>query len=241
MAVQIPAEAPSTTVPHSKSLLDFRCNICGKACTAERALLAREKPSCANCGSTVRWRSIIHVLSTELFGQSLMLPDFPHRPEIRGIGMTDWDGYAIPLAQKLGYTNTYYHAEPRLDIVAPSPELEGTLDFIVSSEVFEHIPPPISIAFENMRRPLKPGGVVIFSVPWGRHGRTIEHFPDLHDWRVEVVDGVHTLINRTRSGDVQSFDKLVFHGGPGTTLKMRQFSELSLREEFESAGFEKVK
>src|SRR3954470_7760120 len=135
----------------SISVVHFRCNICGTACEARRSKIAREEASCPCCRSTVRWRSIIDVLSKELFGRSLALLDFPHRPDIRGIGMTDWDGYAIPLAKKLGYTNSYYHTEPRLDIVGPPRELDGTLDFLISSEVFEHIPPPVSIAFESMR------------------------------------------------------------------------------------------
>jgi SAM-dependent methyltransferase len=218
----------------------FRCNICGGSGATRPQEIGRERASCKRCGSTVRWRSVIHALSLELFGESFALPDFPVRHDIKGIGMTDWDGYAVPLAQKLGYTNTYYHAEPRLDILAPPPEMEGTLDFIISSDVFEHIPPPVSIAFDNLRRLLKPGGVVIFSVPWGPHGRTVEHFPDLYEWRIELDNGVRTLINRSRSGAVQTFDKLVFHGGPGSTLEMRQFSQLSLMEEFERAGLGNV-
>jgi len=100
-------KASPITAADSKSLITFRCNICGTESETERHQLAREKASCTHCGSTVRWRSIVHVLSVELFGESLALRDFPHRPEIRGIGMTDWDGYALPLAEKLGYTNTY--------------------------------------------------------------------------------------------------------------------------------------
>src|SRR5215212_627453 len=234
-------KASPITAADSKSLITFRCNICGTESETERHQLAREKASCTNCSSTVRWRSIVQALSIELFGESLALPDFPHRPEIRGIGMTDWDGYALPLAEKLGYTNTYYHTEPRLDILAPPPEMEGTLDFIISSEVFEHIPPPVSIAFNNLRRLLKPSGVVIFSVPWGPHGRTVEHFPDLYEWQIDSVDGVRTLVNRSRSGTVQTFDDLTFHGGPGATLEMRQFSRLSLIEEFERAGLGDIK
>ena len=39
----------------------------------------------------------------------LALPDFPVHPEIKGVGLSDWDGYAIPLKHKLGYENTFYH------------------------------------------------------------------------------------------------------------------------------------
>ena len=97
----------------------YRCNICGALCETKVGELAREEPSCFSCGSTVRTRSIIHLLSTALFGKSLILADWPLRSDIRGIGLTDWDGYAIPLAQKLNYQNTYYDRSPRLDIACP--------------------------------------------------------------------------------------------------------------------------
>jgi len=51
-------------------------------------------------------RAIVHLLSTELFGESYILRDFPVRPDIRGIGLSDWDGYAGGLPHKLNYTNT---------------------------------------------------------------------------------------------------------------------------------------
>jgi len=80
----------------------------------------------------MRMRSIIHLLSLELFAESIPLSDFPFQPSLKGIGMSDWDGYAEPLAKKLGYTNTFYHKEPRLDITAIDPDSERTLDFIIS-------------------------------------------------------------------------------------------------------------
>src|SRR5918997_4002416 len=97
-------------------LLSYQCNVCAQACAALVDELDREVPSCQSCGSTVRWRSMIHVLSTELFGESLALPDMVMNRNITGIGMSDWDGYAVPLAEKFNYRNTYYHQEPKLDI-----------------------------------------------------------------------------------------------------------------------------
>ena len=88
--------------------LVFRCNICGQPCVARIDELTRERPSsCGTCASTVRWRSIIHVLSLELFGTSLALEDFPVRRDLVGRGLSDWDGYALPLAQKFTYVNTF--------------------------------------------------------------------------------------------------------------------------------------
>lgn len=221
--------------------LSFRCNICGRTSVARVEELNREAPSCKGCGSTVRFRSIIHVLSIELFGESLALPDFPTRPDLTGIGMSDWEGYAIPLAHKFNYRNTHYHKEPKLDITSGDPVLEGTLDFIISSDVFEHVAPPVSTAFENVRKLLKPDGVLIFTVPYGKEDETMEHFPDLHDYQIVQQDDDHVLKNTTKDGVVQTFNQLVFHGGPGATLEMRQFSELPLIEQFKAAGLDSVK
>ena len=221
--------------------LSFRCNICGQACVQKIEELAREVASCESCGSTVRWRSVIHVLSMELFGQSLALPDFPTRPDIVGVGLSDWGGYAIPLANKLSYTNTYYHTEPKLDITSANPALEGTLDFIISSDVFEHVAPPVSKAFENACKLLKPSGVLVLTVPYGQGNETVEHFPELYDYKIIERGDHYVLQNTTKDGVSQTFEDLVFHGGPGETLEMRMFSDSSLIETLKEAGFQSVR
>ena len=221
--------------------LSFRCNICGRQASVRRTQLGREIPSCNRCGSTVRFRSIVHVLSLELFGESLSLPDFPVRKEIRGLGMSDWDGYAAGFAEKFDYLNTYLHREPKFDITEVPASMEATLDFVISSDVLEHVPPPISIAFQNLRRVLKPEGVLILTVPYTKANETVEHFPELHQYKLTDSEGRQILTNRTREGIVQHFDDLVFHGGEGATLEMRVFSESSLLSGLQHAGFEKVR
>jgi SAM-dependent methyltransferase len=220
--------------------LIFQCNICGQEAEAKVSELGREIPSCRSCGSTVRWRWITHLLSLELYGASLILPEFPVRPDIQGVGMTDWEVFAQLLAQKMGYTNTYYHQEPLLDITKIAPEQEGRFDFVITSEVFEHVPPPISTAFLNLRKLLKPEGVAIFTAPYGNEGDTEEHYPDLFDYEIEQGQEGYRIINRSREGAEQVFNDLVFHGGPGSTLEMRQFSLSGLTEEFQKAGFSQV-
>ncbi|MDX1463056.1 MAG: glycosyltransferase [Marinirhabdus sp.] len=219
-------------------VLYYRCNICGRSRRAPIDDLEREKPSC-NCGSTVRSRAIIHLLSTELFGQSVALPDFPLRPDIIGWGMSD-AGYPRLLSKKLGYTNTYYHQDPHFDISAPlDPKFEGTLDFLISTEVFEHIAPPVSLAFENAHRLLKPTGILIFTAPYTLLSETQEHFPELHQYEIiQHSDAKPILKNITLDGREQVFDNLVFHGGSGNTLEMRVFSENGLLSEFRKAGFD---
>jgi len=218
--------------------LTFRCNICGELAISHMSKLTREQASCQQCGSTLRMRSLIHVLSLALFNASLCLADFPTRKDIKGIGMSDWDGYAIPLAKKLDYTNTYYHQAPYLDITHIDEDQVGTLDFIISTDVYEHITPPVQIAFDNARRLLKPNGVMIFSVPYAVEGETQEHFPDLHEFEFNADQT--ELINTTRAGEQQRFDDLCFHGGPGSTLEMRVFSEADLVRDFHAAGFQHI-
>ncbi len=108
-----------------------------------------------------------------------------------------------------------------MDITDLDPTLEGQFDFIISSDVFEHVAPPISMAFENVRKLLKPDGVLIFSVPYSKNQETVEHFPGLHNYRIVEAEGHYTLRNITRDGVLQIFENPVFHGGACSTLEMR--------------------
>ena len=221
-------------------MLSFQCNICGAMCHAHMSTLNREVSSCKSCGSTVRMRAMVHALSVALFGTSYIIPEFPSRKDILGKGMSDWDGYAIPISQKLGYVNTYYHKEPRLDITNIAPKDEQSVDFILSTDVFEHVAPPVSIAFANAKKMLKPGGAFVFSVPYALEGNTQEHFPDLFDWKIFDKNGQRVLVNQTREGKIQEFTDLVFHGGEGDTLETRVFSESDLVRDLNLAGFEDI-
>jgi SAM-dependent methyltransferase len=215
----------------------FRCNICGSRCVVPAASLTREQPSCGYCGSSVRQRAIVRLLSLELFGRGMALPDFPSRPDLVGIDMSGAANYAEGLAHKLGFTNTFLHKAPRLDITAPDPQWLGRCDFVISSDVFEHVAPPVGRAFDGALRLLKPGGVFVFTVPYARTGDTIEHFPELHDYRIEERDGRRILVNTTADRRTQEFADLVFHGGEGETLEMRVFSEAGVSGELQRAGF----
>lgn len=218
----------------------FRCNICGLRSSAPRAGLTREQPTCS-CGSSVRLRSLIRTLSIELFGEDLALPDFPRRPDIVGLDMSGAAIYAVGLAKKLGYTNTFLHKPPRLDITDPDPSWLGRCDFVISSDVFEHVAPLVGRAFENTLRLLKPGGVFVLTVPYTKTGDTIEHFPELHDHHIEEHDNRRVLVNTTRDGRPQKFDDLVFHGGEGETLEMRVFSETGVIGELKRVGFSDIR
>lgn len=233
-------ESTALSTPARLDAFSFRCNICGATSLATLDDLEREQPSCDDCGSTVRFRGVVQVLSQELFGESLPLSEFPFRPDIVGIGLTDWGGYADRLAQKFTYQNTFLHQEPTLDITKDDSARHGTADFVICSEVLEHVAPPVERALQTLRKLLKPAGVLVLTVPYGKGAETVEHFPELYEYELIERDGKQIVRNRTRGGVVQEFEDVVFHGGPGTTLEMRWFGEHDLLERLAGAGFEKV-
>jgi SAM-dependent methyltransferase len=221
--------------------VSFTCNICGAESTVEPSQMRREISNCSGCGSTPRWRSVIEALSVGLFGESLAISEFPAQPEVRGIGLTDSRRYASRLPAKLDYTNTFYDRFPRVDITDPPQELVGSCDFLIASDVFEHIPPPVERAFEGVYRLLKPGGIFVITVPYVARGKTREHFPDLHDYEIVQRNGSHVVVNRTPEGRVETFENPHFHGGAGLTLEMRMFSHADLLGHLRDAGFEEIR
>jgi len=182
-------------------------------------------------------RSLIALLSREIFGVTLAIPDFPVVKGVRGIGMSDAPEMAQRLAEKFEYTNTFYHTNPRLDIADPAQDHLGRYDFILSSEVLEHVSPPVEQAFLNLNRMLKPDGLLLLTVPYRIDGRTAEHFPELHEYALASPGGRTVLVNRRRDGSLEVFENLSFHGGAGSTLEMRVFTEESLKEILAGAGF----
>lgn len=201
-------------------------------------MLDREISSCRKCGSNVRFRWIVDALSNNLFGKSLPLKEFPRDKNISGISLSDWGPIAKVLAKRFDYQNTFLHREPRLDITDTESRAAGRYDFIIASEVLEHVPPPVQKAFDGLARLLKPSGFVVFSSPWVPEGDTLEHFPELFDCQVVKFHSDYVLLNRTRSGRLEVFDKLKFHNGPGNTLEIRLFSIDGLRENCAAAGLE---
>ena len=215
----------------------FTCNICGAQNRV--AAFATEPATCA-CGSNVRVRALLHLLSMELFGRSLTVADFPKLKSVRGLGMTDKPGYAAILAEKFDYTNTYYDRSPRFDFTAPHAELYGACDFILSADVLEHVAPPVERPLREICSLLKPHGFLAATVPCTPDDVMREHFPDLDEYRVIRLGAAEVLVNRRRDGSLEARDDLIFHEGPGAVLEMRQFGRTGLRAKLLAAGFRDV-
>ena len=217
--------------------MDYRCNACGQPTSTSRGELGREKPSCPGCGSTVRFRAVIEAVTKSLLGYSMTLPEIPERRDLRAVGLSDWYVMAARLAERLNYTNTFYDDEPRLDITHPPRQLLGQLDLVIASDVFEHVPRPIGRAFTGAFDLLKPGGVLVLTVPYSLDADTVEHFPELGTYAIVTLGEQRILVNRTSNGTIEVFENLVFHGGPGFTLEMRLFSLNGLEKAMRDAGF----
>jgi hypothetical protein len=220
--------------------MTFECNLCGAENEFPQGGFAREEASCAGCRSTVRLRALFRTLSIELFNAPLTLPDFPTVKAIRGLGMSDNQSCAGLLAEKFDYRNTYYHQEPRFDATHSAVAEQGRYDFVLAGDVFEHVAPPVETAFQSTVALLKPGGFLAMSVPYSLEDTTQEHFGDLHEYNVVRAGESLALVNRTRGGDWQVFDQIVFHGGAGDTLELRLFSESSLRQLLTATGCDRV-
>lgn len=228
-------------LPHNTpELIRFRCNLCGAENQLEASRFHRELAHCTQCGSIPRYRGIIHLLSRVVGQAGRDLVHWLENKSLRGLGMSDWTGYADLLQSRLDYVNTFYHVEPRLNILDPEARFLGAYDFVISSDVFEHIAPPLDQAFQNLLALLKPGGTLLFSVPYTRAAVTAEHFPGLAEFVITDFLGTQILINRDGHGRYQVYDQLVFHGGDGQTLEMRVFCEQDLLDRLSRAGFVQI-
>ena len=228
--------------PDAPQVIEYCCNLCGCKNRLDSSQFHRELAACKKCGALARFRGIIHALANFL-GESedAILRDWPIHKRIFGIGMSDWNGYARLLRRKFSYENTFYDRKPKLDILNLTEKNLGKYDFVISTDVFEHILPPLQQGFDNLFRLLKPGGCLIFSVPYTRTAQTLEHYPGLLDYEILNFRGTRILVNRDDGGRLQVYDNLVFHGGKGATLEMRIFCETDILNRLAQSGFDDIK
>jgi hypothetical protein len=217
----------------------YICNITGKK--FELSSNDKHREGGNKFGYNIRFRAICYVLSLMLYDEIKILSDLTVNKDIKGIGMSD-SRWANICSEKFNYTNTFYHMEPLLDIYNNEHiNKYNDLDFIISSDVFEHINvfPDLQVAFDNLYKMLKIGGFIIFSVPF-IYSDHKEHYPSLYNYEIKKEDDEYLLYNTTIDGKKEVFKNLVFHGGPGSTLEMRLFSYDSLMEYLTKAGFNNI-
>jgi SAM-dependent methyltransferase len=158
------------------------------------------------------------------------------------VGVSDGKPIEDAFKSRFGksYKNFEFHTEPYLDISKVDDCLASCADIVSCSEVLEHVQPPIDLAFFGLYKLLKPGGWLILSVPHSDVDSShMEHFPIMENSEL-IIEPVHKLIGKDMEGNEREFLELVFHGGAGATLEYRVFSESSVRDNLQVAGFEKI-
>src|SRR4051812_20357910 len=93
---------------------------------------------------------------------------------------------------------------------------------------------------EEMCRLLKPNGFAGITIFCNPQDQMREHFPDLHEFRLVSLGGRMVLVNRRADGTLEANDDLIFHGGSGSTLEIREFGVTALRDQLLAAGFRDV-
>jgi hypothetical protein len=218
----------------------YTCNITGNKFDLNEDEKNREGGT--RFGHNVRFRAICYVLSKMLYDDIRIITNLETNKNIKGIGMSD-SGWADICSKKFNYINTFYHKKPLLDIYDDNHiNNYSNLDFIISSDVFEHINPfpNLQKAFDNLYKMLKFNGFIVFSVPFW-YDEYKEHYPSLYNYEIKKENNEYILYNTTIDGKQEIFKNLVFHGGPGSTLEMRIFSHDVLINYFKNAGFKNIK
>jgi 2-polyprenyl-3-methyl-5-hydroxy-6-metoxy-1,4-benzoquinol methylase len=220
-------------------MIHFVCNVCGHANSLPDDQKHRELLGCISCGCNARFRGYALALQRHLLQPGITLSQSIERKKLTGLGFSDAPQYARHLERLFSYRNTYLHTEPRLDLTDPaSVKVYEPQDFIICGDVLEHVT-DVTVALSNLRKLVKRGGILIFSVPYLEGYDTIEHYPNLHDWQlVSFKSGKFAIVNETQTGQIETFRDPIFHGGPGTVLEMRVFGEGDLMARLAAAGFE---
>lgn len=225
-----------------EEILQFSCNICSTLNDVQFSKIHRELTPCRECNSNARFRGVVKAIQKYILSDSTVpLRQEGEHKSISGIGMSDSPSYAAELERIFNYQNTFYHTEPYLDVTdATSCSRYRDMDFIISSEVLEHVKAPVTAALKNIFNMLKPGGMLILTVPYLDGYETIEHYPHLDEFEIVKTGTSYSIVNKRPDGEVEHLVNPNFHGGPGSVLEMRVFGEGDLFSMLRHTGFTEI-
>lgn len=225
----------------------FDCNVCGARNAGLEEGVNPEGSLCRGCQSNMRQRAVAYLIGDALWGRKLAMGQFQPATAVVGVGVSDSPLFAAHVANRIpNYMNGQFDAalvgtgSPFLDITNPSEKFLNTADFVTCSEVLEHVQSPVQKAFDGLYAILRPGGTLILTVPHTLE-TTIEHFPELYEWRLEEREDARVLFNRTADGTLQEFTDVRFHGGGEDVLEMRVFGLEDILERLKAAGFTEIR
>lgn len=192
--------------------------------------------NCRMCGSTWRARAMVLGVLEALGCSDMALGSVPKSPSLIGMGISDVPTIHRHLRKKFGYVNTHLHREPKLDLCNVTDDYRGVAQFVICSDVLEHVPPPVEKAVSGLRSLVASGGVAVISVPHIEGGKTEEYYPGLVEYEVREGRVYWSDANGRKHCD----EMPEFHGGSGLTLAFRLWSLADLRTSLLQAGFTSV-
>jgi SAM-dependent methyltransferase len=189
-----------------------RCNICGWEGTFLHPELSREGNLCGNCSASSRHRMVIYALAAVFGLEDTPMYAWPNARQIRILESSARGSYPSILGDKFDYYGTEYDpgkiaqgTDPRSYADFQKLHYEdGSFDVVIASDVFEHVRQD-EAGYREINRVLKPGGILILTVPYDHH-------------RQETVQRVDT----SGEEDVHLLEP-EFHGGGGHTLTYRNY------------------
>jgi SAM-dependent methyltransferase len=165
-----------------RTLAPIHCPVCGRVSAARRfSENLRETGWCARCGATNRNRQVALVAcraASEIRGRPVRA-----LPALRESGVVVYNAESQgPLHEQLRSMPGYLSSEYLGPEHVPGDVVDGithqdlgrlsfaddSIDLVLSSDVFEHVPDPYS-AHAEVRRVLRPGGRHVFTVPFHFH------------------------------------------------------------------------
>lgn len=201
------------------------CNICGSGSGFTQQELGREGWLCKNCSASNRHRAVMYGLGLCLGSLDSPVAAWKPHKELKILESSGRGSYPMMLKDKFDYYNTEYDPNSELirkpfSHIADFQQLaygDSQLDFIIASDVFEHVRED-ERAFREMYRTLKPSGIFVLTVPY------------VHEWE-------QTLIRVKVEGD-KDIHLLPpeYHGGGGQTLSYRTYGR-DLMDRLRVIGF----
>ena len=188
---------------------------------------------------------MVHLVSEHLFERAIPVPAWPERRDVEIIGIRDPAFFESLFASKVTYTNTRFDPAsgvdaPFVDLTDPADAFRARADVAICCDVLEHVAPPVQRAFDGLFEILRPGGLLVLTVPY-TFDRTVEHFPDLAHWSLEARENDVVLVNTTRDGRQEIFRDLHFRTLGVKALEMRLFGLADLKRHLRDAGFVDVR
>lgn len=180
------------------------CIICSSPMIASQPKATREGSQCDGCQATWRARATVLAVMTGLgYHPTPLVEIVPDWSRI-GVGLSDDPSFSGRFSAVWKYTNTYFDSFPRLDIRAAPSDLIGHCEFVVCSDVLEHVDPPYNTALEGLYRIIKPGGFAVVTVPMSGTASTCEYYKDLASWELqhEIEGHAPTLRWQDSSGEI---------------------------------------